>query len=191
VRETIGCPSDEELLNEKIRELIANRQGGDKLRSCYARAFGKDLNVTSLIAYHGPTARRYMNCQHFVLGSEFNAVFLPRANCMGPALRTGYFLTGDIDLRPKWTEVENHFASYFGYTSGILIPHHGSKRSWDRHLMGKLSAPAIWYLSAGIGNRHGHPSPEVIREILQSGQRVFWSNQFCEIREYWAYLPHR
>jgi beta-lactamase superfamily II metal-dependent hydrolase len=44
------------------------------------------------------------------------------------------------------------------------LSHHGSRYSTDRELLKEILPDEVW-ISAGVGNRHGHPAPEAIQEV--------------------------
>ncbi|MFM8355458.1 MAG: DNA internalization-related competence protein ComEC/Rec2, partial [Gammaproteobacteria bacterium] len=54
----------------------------------------------------------------------------------------------------------------------VLAPHHGSRSSSSRAFMRRLQARTVW-ISAGHGNRYGHPHPEVCGRYRVQGARVF------------------
>jgi|GEM_PF-1651045 len=44
------------------------------------------------------------------------------------------------------------------------LSHHGSRYSTERALLTRIRPGEIW-ISAGVGNRHGHPAPEALEKI--------------------------
>ena len=68
-------------------------------------------------------------------------------------------------------DVERYLVSHNAdkLTSDILIAgHHGSKTSTARFWLNAIQAQEVW-VSAGFGNRFGHPHQEVIERIASSG----------------------
>lgn len=68
-------------------------------------------------------------------------------------------------------DVERYLVSHYAdkLTSDILVAgHHGSKTSTARFWLNAIQAQEVW-VSAGFGNRFGHPHQEVIERIASSG----------------------
>jgi competence protein ComEC len=68
-------------------------------------------------------------------------------------------------------DVERYLVSHYAdkLTSDILIAgHHGSKTSTARFWLNAIQPQEVW-VSAGFGNRFGHPHQEVIERIAGSG----------------------
>jgi len=178
---------------------VANLRSGDlhflrdqkvrkQLASCYKQIPGHDMNNTSLLMYQGPTFRKYMTCRQL---RTTRAGYSPRSNYLGPARRTGYFLTGDINLKdPRRQDMENHFEGCLPCASGILVPHHGSKDSWDDKFLDKIRSSAVWYTSAGVNNQYQHPHQPVITALTLPRYHVLNSNEQVGITEEFLYYPH-
>ena len=88
----------------------------------------------------------------------------------------GHFLCGDIDLHIKYDELKRHYAHYFDKILVAQVPHHGSYRSWNGEILNLING-GIWAVSAGIGNRYGHPHFSVVRDILSKGGVCHWVNE--------------
>ncbi|MFZ5946012.1 MAG: DNA internalization-related competence protein ComEC/Rec2 [Bacillota bacterium] len=82
-----------------------------------------------------------------------------------------FLFTGDIDgnilykLLPSINDIEV-----------IKIPHHGSKGSFSESFYDNLR-PDFAVVSAGRGNRYGHPHPEVIQGLQEAGIKIFRTDQ--------------
>jgi competence protein ComEC len=75
---------------------------------------------------------------------------------------TSFLLTGDSP-----NEVENHLVKTYGpqLRSNVLkLGHHGSKTSSSQDFLETVH-PEIAIVSAGLGNKYGHPNPEVIERV--------------------------
>lgn len=75
---------------------------------------------------------------------------------------TSFLLTGDAP-----SEVENHLIDIYGeqLQSNVLkLGHHGSKTSTSDLLL-EVVKPEFAIVSAGLGNRYGHPHPEVVERV--------------------------
>jgi beta-lactamase superfamily II metal-dependent hydrolase len=76
---------------------------------------------------------------------------------------TSFMLTGDASL-----EIENHLVGVYGdvLKSDVLkLGHHGSKTSTSELFLDTV-APQYAVVSAGIGNRYGHPHQEVMARVF-------------------------
>ena len=70
-----------------------------------------------------------------------------------------------------------------GPTDVLLVPHHGSKNSWDAAFY-EARTPALALISAGVGNRYGHPSPETTDGLAALGIPTACTAQDGAIRLY-------
>jgi len=62
----------------------------------------------------------------------------------------------------------------------LVVPHHGSRTSDPEFLVAVGATTAV--ISAGRGNRHGHPHPEVLELLEQMGTRVWRTDRDGTIR---------
>lgn len=58
----------------------------------------------------------------------------------------------------------------------LKVGHHGSGTSTDSLLLARAQ-PRIALVSAGRGNRYGHPDPEILARLERSGSRVWRTDQ--------------
>ena len=84
----------------------------------------------------------------------------------------GYYALGDGDRMQ-----ERQFAHWIGIKNLAFqnriwkAGHHGSKYSSDPILISSLNPTEVW-VSVGARNRYGHPSPEALERLSQSGARI-------------------
>ena len=80
-----------------------------------------------------------------------------------------FVFTGDVGV-----EAERTLAASFGPARlrVVKVPHHGSATSSSDGLVRGLSPDAA-VISAGRGNRFGHPAPSVVERYLAAGVEVF------------------
>jgi len=152
-----------------------------RLRACY-NGLQKDFNNTSLVLYHAPMDKSMCLCK--VIGNCCEAKDFPEsmfvfANGDRAHLHkaNGQFLTGDINLGNAWNGIQIHYGSYLSEVFVALLPHHGSKRNWNRVILTKVPRKCRWVASSGLSNRYGHPSPEVFRDAIQRGGVAYWCNE--------------
>ncbi len=80
-----------------------------------------------------------------------------------------FIFTGDIDTKTEKKILE----SGSDINADVLkVAHHGSKYSSSWDFINGVS-PSIAIVSAGRNNTYGHPTPEVLNRLNQSGRNVF------------------
>jgi len=134
--------------NERPRDLITDEQKREGLRGCYRALHKTDFNNTSLLVLHGPLAHNGLTS----LGSQTQ------------------LLTGDIDLKQHVSEISRHFGNSLSDVSYCLIPHHGSRRNWDKAILPYVSPGCTWVVSTGESNRH-QPCPDILKDIKKHGHK--------------------
>ncbi len=106
----------------------------------------------------------------------------PEANEASVVLlaRLGRFealLTGDA-----YKPLERRLASALAPGIEVLkVGHHGSDTSTDPELVDRI-APALALISAGRGNRYGHPTPQVLARLESRGIPVWRTDQDGTVR---------
>lgn len=99
------------------------------------------------------------------------------ASSMVLLLKYGSFdmlLTGDVE-----GEGEEVLESV-GFPGGVdvlKVAHHGSKNSTSEEILKRLK-PRIGLISAGIGNRYGHPNKETLERLKKNGVEIY-NTQEC------------
>jgi competence protein ComEC len=58
----------------------------------------------------------------------------------------------------------------------LKVGHHGSDTSTDSLLLAR-ARPAVALVSAGRGNRYGHPDPDILARLERAGARVWRTDQ--------------
>lgn len=75
---------------------------------------------------------------------------------------TSFLLTGDSP-----SEVEEHLVELYGdqlHADVLKLGHHGSKTSSSEEFLETVK-PSYAIVSAGLGNKYGHPSPDAIERV--------------------------
>ena len=177
-----GLSPDEEISNDNIRKIITDQEDRRKLAARYRLRFGeKGLNATSLVTFHGPTGTCHLKRRLIVRSILCSTQRRCLLYCQNG--RIGYFLTGDAEFQGRWNEIEQHFRLELPRMSGVLLPHHGSNENGADVLISNMKSRPVYYLSAGIENKHGHPYPDVVKNVVYNGRCIFWSNQFNKVEE--------
>jgi competence protein ComEC len=82
--------------------------------------------------------------------------------------KRSFLFTGDVEAHSEGLLVER----VGDLRADVLkVPHHGSRSSSTAQFV-EAVGPRLAVVSAGAFNRHGHPAPEVIQRLEQSGARV-------------------
>jgi hypothetical protein len=136
---------------ESLSEIITNQQKREQLRDCYKSLHKTDFNNTSLLVLHGPLYNH------------------------GSVIPNNYsqLLTGDINLKQHVSEITGHFGSSLSDVTLCLIPHHGSKRNWDKAILPFLSRRCRWVVSTGRGNK-SQPCSDILKDIKKTRSRLFY-----------------
>ncbi len=79
-------------------------------------------------------------------------------------------LTGDIEARAEHALVAGT-APELLRADLLKVPHHGSRTSTGGALL-EAVGPRLAWISAGAGNRYGHPHPRVLERLAARGVRV-------------------
>ncbi|MBU7010528.1 MAG: hypothetical protein HXS46_07540 [Theionarchaea archaeon] len=171
---------------KSIKSAIKDPPTIKKIRKCYEREMCKDLNDTSLAAYHGPVGDnrsvfcvhceeglRFPSCKHFYPSAIPAKCYYSRFDCMGQ------LLTGDIGLNnnQKYKEFITHYTHYLDTVSISQLSHHGSRTSWNEHILRALGECSHWVSSSGRPSFYGHPHSMVALDILRDYRCFCWSNQ--------------
>jgi len=102
-----------------------------------------------------------------------------------PKLEIQFFLTGDAseETFARLAESnEDFFKKEDGYTSFVMLPHHGSMENKSVHVF-NIFQPDIFGISAGNGGTFYHPSKELIDEIQKNYRKTSFFEKFDPIGE--------
>lgn len=171
--------------NDDLISVLRSKLGLRQVRKCYESLQG-NFNDTSLLVYHAPIMPDKLST--LALPCNYCPCIIPICSLHFPNKFSiylnnviGHFLTGDVNLNNKWTEIERHYDHYLSEASLILVPHHGAKDNWGRDILTKISRKCSWVVSAGISKLYGHPSFKVMQDIISNGNTLLWSNELNEI----------
>lgn len=172
--------------DEQIISAIENKMQRRRLKNqCYRKLQG-DFNNTSLTVYHAPIDPAKIQILRFPCNVGYfpNPAYCFRfPNKFRTCLHNvfGHFLLGDIDLKRKWLEVDTHYRGYLSKVTLALVPHHGSDRNWNKAILDKTMSNCCWVTSAGIFNKHGHPSSTVLQDVVSRGGSLCCCNEGNEV----------
>ncbi|MBU2492385.1 MAG: hypothetical protein KJ571_07130 [Bacteroidetes bacterium] len=147
----------------------------EELKIIYKDKIGKGekSNNSSLVVYHEPIVLadpdkklmhlldkrdRYICLPICLLFSEY----LVRPNLLGTTLNA------DIDMNKYYHAYKKYFSKYLKRNGVYQIPHHGSSKNWERKIIKDLDDIVCYLINYGLGNRHKHPSNNVVNDLLHS-----------------------
>jgi hypothetical protein len=138
---------------------LFNEDNVSELKDYYRKYYGRNLNATSLVTFHGPLVQM----KH----AELYNTRIDNYN------RYGSLLTGDICLQSQRDTVR--LLDYFGNRlNDILffqVPHHGSEHNWNFHSPNGYDGFIYYIINHGLGRSH-HPSSKVIDYIIQNSRQA-------------------
>lgn len=145
------------------------------LKTVYEKVFGKKrINHTSLVCCHGPTD------MHGFFETYHSGVIYgcppARGSSIGNGMMGAQLLTGDISLKASFDEIKSHYQTDLERISLCIVPHHGSKNSWDSRIFSLMPNCYFWPCSFGLGNKHKHPNAQVVAQFLR--RRLLPCTQF-------------
>ena len=178
----------DEIEKLKSSEHIFVSEFRNKIKKTYKKV-GGNINENTMFLYSGPYKK---DSQHYkgldwtfkhLKESSFyyflNTPSLPLSKCSFYAPCKCHFLedflpclyrvaclyTGDGDLNKA--DMEKIYKDYWNLIGIIQIPHHGSLKSFNKSVL--KDQYFLCPISVGKNNSYGHPSTEVINEILLHG----------------------
>lgn len=173
----LNLPADTPIASNQVMEVLATKNGRKLLRQPYDNVYpkggGDNHNRISMSLYSGPFEKlddhlyetvsglnRHKSADHFWV-----AWWVDSAGWMG---------TGDAKLsvskvRSEWVVF---YQEYLDYIGSILLPHHGSRRNFDRSLLDHVPAK-VWIAAADEVTRgYGHPHASVRAAIGAKGRHL-------------------
>ena len=149
---------------EKDPNYILEKVIRDKVKKVYKSMSG-GINQNSMFLYSGPSSIKDSNrlywrgrCWHYDPYCWYFDHYVHRCN----PHRVACLYTGDGDLNE--VKVKVIYSNYWDLIGTIQIPHHGSLSSFDASILDNRQF--LCPISVGKNNSYGHPSQEVISEIL-------------------------
>jgi hypothetical protein len=169
---------------EALESLVAYEENRKNLAECYKNNISKDLNETSLCVCHGPVNgnKNGTGCNKIIIISDFfiNVFFWPIfCPFTSKTINNYQLLAGDISMNMENTlcQLENHLNKQAKGVTLFLVPHHGSVNNFNSKVFERFPNIRVAVISAGMINSYGHPSPEVIRHIVDKGICPIWCDE--------------
>jgi len=89
-------------------------------------------------------------------------------------------LPGDAEKQVEYEMLAENDPAFL-HADVLKVGHHGSKNSTMPELLNAV-APQISVISAGEVNPYGHPSPELLQRLEESGTRIYRTDQDGAVR---------
>lgn len=91
---------------------------------------------------------------------------------------SGCLYTGDYDAKrlEKWEELEGAYHKYWKDIGCVQVPHHGSHNNFNKEF---IFMNSFFIVSAGFGNKRGHPHDLVTKEFLFHQQDLRIVSEYC------------
>lgn len=130
------------------------------LRTLY-EGINKDLNVTSLVLYHGPLFI-YENLRTDTLEDKKKIYITDN-------LKPGTIMTGDISIfsDDELNSLVKYYRKYIDLVFVFQVPHHGSKDNWNFDHDNSLENFAFYIINHRF-KINKHPSKSVIKDIKKN-----------------------
>ncbi len=89
-------------------------------------------------------------------------------------------LPGDAEKQVEYAMLGENEASFL-HADVLKVGHHGSKNSTIPEFLEAVS-PRVSVISSGVENPYGHPSPELLERLEQSGTRILRTDENGAVR---------
>jgi len=89
-------------------------------------------------------------------------------------------LTGDAEKQAEYEMLSENEASFL-HADVLKVGHHGSKNSTMPEFLEAVS-PRVSVISSGEENPYGHPSPELLERLQESGTRILRTDENGAVR---------
>ncbi|MEK3686754.1 MBL fold metallo-hydrolase [Paenibacillus sp. FSL R10-2736] len=174
--------SDKTLLKRQLKEPRVRKI----IATCYEESLNKrrgDFNDTSLVLFHAPL-KQYNKTGIMSVVRDFRLLNIQRIDHRDRTINDaiGQLLLGDIKLsETNYSQFTRHFQYELQEILFILLPHHGSKHNWNRALLKDCVNAETFISSSGFSNTYGHPSIDVVDDIITCQQEFIGGSEFVEI----------
>lgn len=193
---------------ESIIELISLNKGIQKIVKIYNEVFYSQiindrnfLNMTSIVLVHFPLysspkafyadsnevmelSSRKVESRYFAYYYPYDYFCLNFEKIMNPLTILSGDLMVDNTMKKLILSQLNSTNSSLKSSCGVLqVPHHGSKNNWNAWSNISINSQ-LYVISFGLGNRHKHPHPDTIDDIILSKKQPYLVNQIQDFEYY-------
>lgn len=140
-----------------FNEICDDKNLLNRIREAFASVDG-DLNTNSMVVYSGPS-----KCDRST-GMKSNVWDKSLSGCL-------YLGDFDASSNENWTKMREVYRNYWNLIHICQVPHHGSSKSYNHHLVSDLAA-SHYVVSAGYNNQYRHPHALVVTDIIRSRKNI-------------------
>ena len=201
LRNTLGLSAEERVTSALVADAMRQRCKRERLRDCYNEIVPGGArrmhNRMSMSLYSGPVGIEGAHeWRHRILsGPDWRADEMielfpePFWSCEEGAV--GWIGAGDATLNVKKvrTAWKGTYQPYRDRVATLLLPHHGSKRTFHRDVLDYLPYLEICAASAGHRSRYRHPSESVRLDVVSRRKafiHVSQNPQTALLEEIWS-----
>lgn len=136
-----------------------------------------DYNDASMCVYSGPAERGVGVRRNFFQRSAHSSGSVGRPSSNAPTRAVGWIHTGDASFttNSRLKDFIDHYIMEVSLTSVLVLPHHGSRRSFDPDLShlyklaASLAKPTLFLAPADPSGKYHHPDTDVVHACLRLG----------------------
>lgn len=132
------------------------------------------MNETSLIMVHRFDNARLLNVYPHPIIGYYKHWYFEKCHYLWIEEQQTHILTGDFNFKTtNWNAVKKHFGSFIDSKILVMqIAHHGSIDNWDNDISSQ-NHHCLFVIPYGTKNPYGHPSLNVVKDILISHNCLF------------------
>lgn len=181
LRKILGLSAEEPVTSTQLANAMREKGERERLRECYDEIVPGGArrmhNRVSMSLYSGPARIEEERewCHRILCEPDWRADELIELFWSCEVGAVGWIGTGDATLNVKKvrTAWEGTYGPYRERVATLLLPHHGSKRTFHDDVLDFLPSLALCAASAGRRSRYGHPSQSV-RLAVASRRKAFF-----------------
>ncbi|MDE0211898.1 MAG: MBL fold metallo-hydrolase [Boseongicola sp.] len=197
LRKTLGLSAEEPVTSTQLANAMREKSERERLRECYDEIVPGGArrmhNRVSMSLYSGPVSIEEEQewCHRVLCGPDWRAEELIELFWSCEVGAVGWIGTGDATLNVKKvrTAWKGTYRPYRDRVATLLLPHHGSKRTFHCDVLDYLPYLEICAASAGRRSRYRHPS-ESVRLDVASRRKAFFhvsqNPQTALLEEIWS-----
>lgn len=141
---------------KNIQSVLIDPERVKQLKKVYSDSFKEKINLSSMLVYSGPDNPYVWTVSNVKYGSLDKTVDEELAN------KPACIFSGDTDFNVM--HIKSLFSTFIDNVGTIQVPHHGSKHN---HNILQYPQNVVCPISTSE-NRYGHPSPQLIGDIMQN-----------------------
>ena len=166
-------------ITARLADILEKEEMRRKIKDIYSsETIPGTINGNSMVVFSGPRnegLRQYLSddcCPKYRVNIHLDISREAPAGC----LYTGDY---EADGEQEWCHLVKYYGKYWRYTGLVQVPHHGSRRNFNRNI---IEMGSMFFINAGTKNKYKHPHVDVLTSLILSGKPFFWVNEQEESR---------